>query len=85
MRRYDEKARYGSSLRPPVWACTLKQDCQQIALNYPSAQYNMPPTNSAIRVMFKLKSPPKANRLFGLGLRIWDVVGMKRFEYAVIE
>ena len=25
---------------------------------------------------------PKANRLFGLGLRIWEIVVMKRFEFA---
>ena len=39
-------------------------------------------TNPVIRVMFRLKTPPKANRLFGIGLRIWEIVGMNRFKLA---
>ena len=27
----------------------------------------------------------RANRLFGLGLRIWDTIGMQRFRFAAIE
>ena len=41
--------------------------------------------NPVIRVMFEFQNPPKANRLYGLGLRVWAIIGMKRFQFAAIE
>ena len=42
-------------------------------------------TKRVICVMFELSNPLKANPLFGLGFRTWDIVGMKRFKFAAIE